>query len=328
MRAVAEAWAEPSRAYEGFEGMDELVVLFGGGGFLGTYVAQELLRTGARVRIAERNTLDSFHLKPLAALGQAQSVAADITKPETVARAINGASVVINLVGVLKGKFEQVHVDGAANVAKAARAAGVRRLVQISAIGADPEAGSAYARTKGQGEQAVRAAFAEATIIRPSLLFGPEDAFVNRFARLIARAPVVPIIRPNVRFQPAWVVDVGRAVAKAALGQAPVGKTYELGGPQILTMLELHRWIAEAVAHRPHFVAMPDSVAAAIARMGFLPGAPITWDQWLMLQRDNVVSVGAKGFSDLGIAPAPLAAVALEWLVRYRRHGRFSLSAA
>lgn len=328
MRAVAEAWAEPSRAYEGFEGMDELVVLFGGGGFLGTYVAQELLRTGARVRIAERNTLDSFHLKPLAALGQAQSVAADITKPETVARAINGASVVINLVGLLKGKFEQVHVDGAANVAKAARAAGVRRLVQISAIGADPEAGSAYARTKGQGEQAVRAAFAEATIIRPSLLFGPEDAFVNRFARLIARAPVVPVIRPNVRFQPAWVVDVGRAVAKAALGQAPVGKTYELGGPQILTMLELHRWIAEAVAHRPHFVAMPDSVAAAIARMGFLPGAPITWDQWLMLQRDNVVSVGAKGFSDLGIAPAPLAAVALEWLVRYRRHGRFSLSAA
>ena len=308
--------------------MDELVVLFGGGGFLGTYVAQELLRSGARVRIAERNTLDSFHLKPLAALGQAQSVRADITKPETVARAVQGASVVINLVGVLKGKFEQIHVDGAANVAKAARAEGVRRLVQISAIGADPEAASAYARTKGQGEQAVRAAFPDATIIRPSVLFGPEDGGVNRFAGLIARAPMVPVIRPDVRFQPTWVVDAGRAIAKVALGQAPAGKTYELGGPQILTMMEVQRWIAEAVAHKPYFLAVPDGVAAAIARLGFLPGLPITWDQWLMLQRDNVVSPGAKGFADLGIAPAPLAAVALNWLVRYRRHGRFSLSAA
>jgi NADH dehydrogenase len=160
------------------------------------------------------------------------------------------------------------------------------------------------------------------------MLFGPEDAFVNRFAGLIARAPVVPVIRPDVRFQPVWVVDAGRAVAKVAVGQAPTGKTYELGGPQILTMMELHRWIAEAVAHKPHFVTMPDAAAAAMARLGFLPGAPITWDQWLMLQRDNVVSSGAKGFADLGIAPAPLAAVALNWLVRYRRHGRFSLSAA
>ena len=325
---MAEAWAEPSRAYEGFDGMDELVVLFGGGGFLGTYVAQELLRSGARVRIAERDPLDSFHLKPLAALGQAQSVRADITKPETVARAVQGASVVINLVGLLKGKFEEVHVGGAANVAKAAKAAGVRRLVQISAIGSDPDAASAYARTKGQGEHAVRAAFPDATIIRPSILFGPEDAFLNRFAGLIARAPIVPVIRPDARFQPAWVVDVGRAIAKVALGQAPAGKTYELGGPQTLTMMELQRWIAEAVAHKPHFVPVPDGVAAAMARLGFLPGAPITWDQWLMLQRDNVVSPGAKGFADLGIAPAPLAAVALNWLVRYRRHGRFSLSAA
>jgi len=308
--------------------MDELVVLFGGGGFLGTYVAQELLRAGARVRIAERNTRDSFHLKPLAALGQAQSVPADITKAETVERAVRGASIVINLVGVLKGKFEAVHVEGAANVARAAAAAGVRRLVHISAIGADAAAESAYARTKGQGEEAVRTAFPDATIIRPSIMFGPEDAFLNRFAGLIARAPLVPVIRPDVRFQPAWVVDVARAVAKAALTQTAAGKTYELGGPQTLSMLELHQWIAEAVAHKPHFAKVPDGVAAAMARFGFLPGAPITWDQWLMLQRDNVVSAGAKGFSHLGISPAPLAAVALNWLVRYRRHGRFSLTAA
>ena len=307
--------------------MDELVVLFGGGGFLGTYVAQELLRAGARVRIAERNTRDSFHLKPLAALGQAQSVPADITKTETVERAVQGASIVINLVGILKGKFEAVHVEGAANIARAA-AAGVRRLIHISAIGADPAAESAYARSKGQGEAAVREAFPDATIIRPSIMFGPEDAFLNRFAGLIARAPIVPVIRPGVRFQPAWVVDVARAVAKAALTPASAGKTYELGGPQTLSMLELHQWIAEAVAHKPHFAKVPDGVAAAMARFGFLPGAPITWDQWLMLQRDNVVSAEAKGFSDLGISPAPLAAVALNWLVRYRRHGRFSLTAA
>ena len=308
--------------------MDELVVLFGGGGFLGRYVAQELLRSGARVRIAERDPLDSFFLKPLAALGQAQSVRADITNRESVARVVQGATAVINLVGLLKGKFEAVHVDGAANVAKAAAAAGVKRLVQISAIGADPAAESTYARTKGLGEQAVRAAFPGAVIIRPSILFGPEDGFVNKFAGLISKAPVLPVIRPNTRFQPAWVVDVARAVAKIALSPSLAGKTFELGGPQILSMLELHNWIAQAIAHRPTFVSVPDPIAAAMARLGFLPGAPITWDQWLMLQHDNVVTTGAKGFADLGIAPTPLAAVAPTWLVRYRRHGRFSLNAA
>jgi NADH dehydrogenase len=308
--------------------MDELVVLFGGGGFLGRYVAQELLRSGARVRIAERDPLDAFFLKPLAALGQAQSIRADITKPETLAAAVHGATAVINLVGLLKGKFQAVHVDGAANVAKAAAAAGVQRLVQISAIGADPAAASAYARTKGEGELAVRAAFPGATIIRPSILFGPEDGFVNKFAGLISKAPVLPVIRPDVRFQPAWVVDVARAVGKAALSPGLAGKTFELGGPQVLSMLELHHWIAEAIAHKPSFVPVPDPVAAAMARFGFLPAAPITWDQWLMLQHDNVVPAGAKGFSDLGIAPTPLPAVAPSWLVRYRRHGRFSLTAA
>jgi len=308
--------------------MDELVVLFGGGGFLGRYVAQELLRSGARVRIAERDPLDAFFLKPLAALGQAQSVRADITKPDSVARAVVGADVVINLVGVLKGKFQDLHVTGAANVAKAATAAGVTRLVQISAIGADPAAESAYARTKGEGEQAVRAAFPGASILRPSILFGPEDDFVNKFAGLISRLPVLPVIRPQVRFQPAWVVDVARAVAKVALTPAGAGKTFELGGPQALSMLDLHNWIADAIGHHPTFLQVPDVAAAAMARVGFLPGAPINWDQWLMLQHDNVVSKGPKTFADLGIEPAPLAAIAPKWLVRYRTHGRFSLNAA
>ncbi len=306
--------------------MDELVVLFGGGGFLGRYVAQELLRSGARVRIAERDPLDAYFLKPLAALGQAQSVRADITRPETLAAAVHGATALVNLVGILKGKFDAVQVDGAANVAKAAAAAGVSRFVQISAIGADPDAESGYGRSKGLGEQAVRAAFPGAVILRPSILFGPEDGFVNKFAGMISMAPVLPVIRPDTRFQPAWVVDVARGVAMAALTPALAGKTFELGGPQILTMLALQQWIAQAIARKPTFVAVPDMVAAAMARFGFLPGAPITWDQWLMLQHDNVVAEGAKGFRDLGIDPAPLAAVAPAWLVRYRREGRFSLT--
>jgi len=308
--------------------MNELVVLFGGGGFVGRYVAQELLRGGARVRIAERDPLDAFFLKPLAALGQAQSVRADITKLETVERAVAGADVVINLVGVLKGRFEDLHVTGAANVAKASAAAGVRRLVHVSAIGADPVAAPNYARTKGEGEAAVRAAFPNATIVRPSVIFGPEDDFVNRFAGLISRLPYVPVIRAKTRFQPVWVVDVAKAVAKAALTPVGEGRTFELGGPQALSMLDLHKWIADAIAHHPGFVEVPDVAAAAMARFGFLPLAPLTWDQWLMLQHDNVVGKGGKTFADLGIEPAPLAAVAPKWLVRYRTHGRFSLNAA
>jgi NADH dehydrogenase len=151
---------------------------------------------------------------------------------------------------------------------------------------------------------------------------------VNKFAGLISRLPVLPVIRPNVRFQPVWVVDVARAVAKAALTALGAAKTFELGGPQTLSMLELHKWIADAIARDPALIEVPDAMAAAMARLGFLPGAPLTWDQWLMLQHDNVVSKGAQGFGDLGIAPAPLAAVAPKWLVRYRRHGRFSLHVA
>lgn len=307
--------------------MDELVTLFGGGGFLGRYVAQELLRAGARVRIAERNTLDAYYLKPLAGLGQVQSVAADITKPASLARAVQGSTAVINLVGILRGKFDAVHVEGARNVAVAAAAADASRFVQISAIGADPNAASAYARSKGQGEQAVRAAFPGATIIRPSILFGPEDGFVNKFAGLISLAPVLPVVRPDVRFQPAWVVDVARAIAQVALSPAAAAQIFELGGPQILSMIALQRWIGEAIGRKPRLLPLPDPVAAGMARFGFLPGAPITWDQWLMLQHDNVVAAGARGFADLGIDPTPLAAVAPAWLVRYRRHGRFSLNA-
>ena len=304
--------------------MDELVVLFGGGGFLGRYVAQELLRSGARVRIAERDPLDAFFLKPLAALGQAQSIRADITKPDSVERAVAGADVVINLVGVLKGRFQDLHVTGAANVARGAAAAGVKRLVHISAIGADPAAESAYARTKGEGEQAVRAAFEGATIIRPSILFGSEDHFINRFAGMIQSAPAVPIMRAGTKFQPVFVADVAKAIAEAALApEAHGGAVFELGGPEVLTMGELIRRTAAMIGATPTFLELPDGLSGLIASFGFLPGAPITKDQWRMLQHDNVADPVAQGLQALGVTPTPLGAVAPSWLVRYRRLGRF-----
>jgi NADH dehydrogenase len=304
--------------------MDRLVTLFGGGGFLGRYVAQELLKAGARVRIAERNPQDAWFLKPLGGLGQTQFVSADITRAESAARAARGSDAVVNLVGILKGNFDRIHVEGARNAASAARDVGADAFVQISAIGADPESKSDYGRSKGEGEAAARAACPAATILRPSILFGAEDSFVNRFARMAQIMPVLPIIRPGVRFQPAWVSDVARAVAAAALNPgAHAGKTYELGGPQTLTMEELNAWICKAIGRERVLLPLPDEAASLMARFGWLPGAPITWDQWLMLQRDNVVSAGAAGFEAFGISPAPLAAVAPAWLVPYRRHGRF-----
>lgn len=308
---------------------DRLVTLVGGGGFLGRYVAQALLKAGARVRVAQRDPRAAFDIKPLGGLGQTQFVAVDVRKPESVARAVAGADAVVDLVGILKGDFQAIHVDGAANVARAAAAAGVPALVHVSAIGADPAAASAYARTKGEGEAAVRAAFPSAAILRPSIVFGREDQFTNRFASLIAGAPVVPVVKPATRFQPVYVGDVAAAVV-GALGdeEKHPGKTYELGGPDVMTMGELLRWIAGAIGRKPAFMDLPDGVAAAMARFGFLPGAPITWDQWLMLQHDNVVAAGAEGLASFGITPTPLAAVAPNWLVQYRRHGRFGTPVA
>ena len=309
--------------------MAKLVTLFGGAGFLGRYVAQELLSAGARVRVAERDPKHAFFVKPLGGLGQTQFVAADVTRADSVQRAVEGADAVINLVGVLKGDFDAVHVDGARNTAAAAAAAGARALVQVSAIGADPGAPSAYARSKGEGEAAARAAFPGATILRPSILFGAEDRFLNRFAALAQVLPVLPVIRPGVKFQPAWVGDVARAVALSALEPGShAGRTFELGGPEVLTMEALMAWLMRTIGRDRPLLPLPDAVGRLLAGLGWLPGAPITRDQWLMLQKDNVVSGGAEGFAAFGIAPAPLAALAPAWLVAYRRHGRFGTRSA
>ena len=303
-----------------------LVTIFGGGGFVGRYVAQELLAKGMRVRVAERNPGDAMRVKPLGGLGQTQLVHADIRKPESVARAVAGAGAVVNLVGILKGDFDAVHVRGAANVAQAAKKAGAGVLVHMSAIGADAGAASAYGRSKGEGEKAFLEAFSKATIIRPSIIFGREDHFTNRFANLIRMSPILPVIGGKTKFQPVYVVDVAKAIAAVVDdAKAHGGKTYELGGPQVMSMAEINAWLAKAIGHDPLTIAVPDMISGMMASAtGWLPGAPITSDQWKMLQKDNIVAATAKGLADLGVSPTPLAAVADAWLVQYRKHGRFT----
>lgn len=305
---------------------NQLITLFGGGGFVGRYVVQELLKAGARVRIAQRDPRQALYLKTQGGLGQTQFVAADLSRPETVARAVSGADGVVNLVGVLTGDFEKMHVTGARNAAEAAAAAGVRTFVQISAIGADAGSPSAYGRSKAQGEEAVRAAFPGATIMRPSIVFGREDQFVNRFAGMISRLPVVPVLASSTKFQPIYVVDLAQAIV-AALDRPHsfAGRTFEIGGPDVITMGELNRWIARALGRKVSIVDVPDDLGGMIAR---LPGTPITADQWAMLKRDNVVAADAQGIDAFGIDPVPLATVAPEWLVQYRKNGRFGRTVA
>lgn len=309
---------------------NKLVTLIGGGGFLGRYVAQDLLAAGARLRIAQRDPREAYFLKTQGGLGQTQFVAADVRKAETIARAVSGADAVVNLVGVLKGDFEGVQAEGAKIVAGAAARAGVSSLVHVSAIGADPESPGAYGRTKAAGEAAVRTAFPTATIVRPSIMFGREDQFINRFAAMITRAGAlpVPVLRAQEKFQPVFVGDVAAAIVAALAdpGKAS-GRTFELGGPDVITMGALIRWIAGAIGRDPAIAELPDFIGNLLSLGGFLPGAPITRDQWKMLQVDNVVAPGASTLADLDVAPTPLDTVAPGWLVRYRRHGRFTSTA-
>jgi uncharacterized protein YbjT (DUF2867 family) len=307
---------------------NQLVTLFGGGGFVGRYVAQELLKAGARVRIAQRDPRQALYLRTQGGLGQTQFVAADLSRPETLARAVAGSDAVVNLVGILEGDFDKVHVTGAGNVAKAAAAAGVGAFVQISAIGADPASPSAYGRSKAAGEDAVRAAFPNATILRPSIVFGREDGFVNRFAGMIAGAPaligrpIVPVMAAATRFQPIYVVDLAQVVVKAlAEPERFGGQRYAIGGPDVISMGELNRWIAGAIGRDVRFLEIPNDLGGAIAAMPF---TPISKDQWAMLSRDNVVGDGEPGIEAFGVRPVPLATVAPDWLVVYRKNGRFN----
>ena len=302
----------------------ELVTVFGGSGFIGRYVCEFLLRSGVRVRVATRDPRNSYFIQPLGQVGQFGFIKADITDTGTVERAVHGANAVVNLCGVFGRAMQAVHVDGARNLAAAAKKTAAEALVHVSAIGADPNSASNYGRTKGEGELAVRKAFPKATIVRPSLVFGPEDNLTNRFAGL-ARLPFLPVIAAKRHFQPVYVRDLAQAIAKAALEpRAHAGKTYEIGGPQVMSMVELHRAILELSGQKPEIVELPSVAGTIMSWFGWLPGAPLTRDQWMMLQRDNVPSGELPGLAAFGIQPTPLAAVGYEWLGRFHKGGKFA----
>ena len=310
----------------------KLVTVFGGGGFIGRYVCEQLFEYNeynVRLRVASREPRRANYIQPLGQVGQFGFVKADVTNRKSVRHAIDGATAVINLTGSF-GRMHAIHVEGSKAIAEAAKAAGVQSLVHISAIGADADGEAVYARTKGQGEDAVRKAFPNATIIRPSIVFGTEDQLTNRLARM-SRLPAVPVIAPRTRFQPVFVEDLAKAIARAAIDpKRHAGKTYEIGGPQVLSMLEFTTEILKAAGRDTDLIEVPNPVTSLISYLGFLPGAPLTRDQWLMLQKDNVPAAGSEGLEAFGIKATPFGAVAPEWLRMYagNRFARRSASLA
>lgn len=302
-----------------------IATVFGGSGFLGRYIVQRLAAAGYQVRVAVRDPVAAEFLKTCGDPGQILPCAASVTDPVAVARVAAGASVVINLVGILAekraGDFHRVHALGAENVAKAAAQAGAGRLIQVSAIGADPASPSLYARSKAAGEAAVMAAFPSATILRPSLVFGAEDQFFNRFGAMAALLPIMPVISGGSRFQPVYVGDVADA-AMAVLGREDAkGRIYELGGPKIYTFRELLAWILHVAGRRRLLLPVPMTAAWLQAVvMERLPGKPLTRDQLKLLARDNVTG-DLPGLVELGIAPRSVEQIVPAQLARFRPDG-------
>jgi uncharacterized protein YbjT (DUF2867 family) len=320
--------------------MQRLATVFGGSGFIGRYVVTNLARAGWLVRVAVRRPDEALFLKTAGVVGQVTPVAANVRDRASVARAVAGADAVVNLVGILheggSQKFEAVHAEGARAIAEEAVRAGARHLVQISAIGADPNSDSAYVRTKAAGEAAVRQAFPSATILRPSIVFGAEDGFFNRFARMAQLAPALPLIGGGkTRFQPVYVGDVAEAVVRAIETPEAAGQTYELAGPKIYSFAELMRMVLHETGRRRPLVPLPFAIASAIgcvaqgatravnALVPILPGPALTIDQVRQLKRDNVPSAGSAGLTDLGITPTGVEAVIPAYLERYRARSTY-----
>lgn len=303
----------------------KLIALVGGTGFLGTHLAQELLARGARLRIASRHPEKAFAIKPLGNLGQVQVVAVDVTKPHTVRVALTGVDAVVNLVGAFAGDLDAVQGTGAGQIAAIARDAGAQAFVHVSAIGADAASPVAYARTKAAGEVAVLAAFADAVVLRPSILFGSDDNFLTMFAGLM-RMPVLPVFAPDAKLQPLDVDDAARAIGNVlAAHEAHAGKIYEIAGPEAMTVLDLNQRIARATQRSPLLIGLPDGLAKLIAAM---PLTPISSDQFALLRQGNVASGALPGIRELGVQPRPLDLFLERWLVTYRKHGRFGTRAS
>jgi NADH dehydrogenase len=312
-----------------------LVTIYGGSGFLGRHVVRAIAKTGTRMRVAVRRPELAGHLQPLGGVGQIVAVQANVRFPDSLRAAADGADAVVNLVGILfstgKQTFKAVQNEGACHVAEAARESGARALVHVSAIGADPRSPSAYARSKAEGETAVVEVFPEAVIIRPSVVFGPEDDFFNRFAKLARMLPALPFIGGGkTRLQPVFAGDVAKAVIAALKGQARGSGAYELGGPEILTLKVVMQRVLDYTMRKRLLVPVPFWLAKMQgAILQWLPNPPLTLDQVRLLQTDNVVSEGAiragRTLEGLGIEPVAIPAVVPDYLEQFRPRGQFSV---
>jgi NADH dehydrogenase len=311
----------------------KLVTIFGGSGFVGRHTVRALAKAGWRIRVCVRYPNQAFFLRPAGTVGQIAPLKCDVTDPDQVARVTAGADAVINLTGILVSRgqsFDEVHAEGARNIAEAAAQAGVGALVHVSAIGADSESASHYAQSKAEGEARVRAAFPAATILRPSIVFGPEDNFFNRFAGLARFVPALPLIGGGKTcFQPVFVGDVAAAVTTALTSQAARGRTYELGGPMTYSFKELMEIVCRETGRRRVLVPVPFGLA--LFKSFFLQMMPrplLTPDQVRLLRHDNVVSPTALTLADLGITANSVEAEVPSYLWRYRAKGEYADLAA
>lgn len=315
--------------------MSKLVTIYGGSGFVGRYIARRMAQAGWRVRVAVRRPNEAIHVKPYGVVGQVEPVFCNIRDDASVRAVMQGADAVVNCVGTFdrKGKnsFDAIQAEGATRVARMAAEVGVAHLVHVSAIGADAESDSAYARSKAAGEAGILKYFPGAVILRPSVIFGPEDQFFNRFAKMTRFGPVLPVVGATTRFQPVYVDDVARAAVLGAMGQAAPG-IYELGGPEVASFRALMQKMLGVIRRSRLIVNIPFGVAAIMAgvmevvqtvTLGLVP-PQITRDQVRSLRVDNVVSEHAKGFGSLGISPVAMGAVLPDYLWRFRPAGQYS----
>ncbi|MGH7104755.1 MAG: complex I NDUFA9 subunit family protein [Acetobacteraceae bacterium] len=304
----------------------KVATVFGGSGFVGRYVVKRLAARGHVVRVAVRDTEAALFLKPMGAVGQIVPLYSDLRRPDDVARAVEAADIVVNLAGILAesrtGDFQRLHAEGAGAVARAAAKAGTGRLVHISALGADPAGPSEYAKSKAAGEAAVRAAFPAAIILRPSVVFGAEDQFFNRFGAMAQFLPCMPVIFGKTRMQPVYVGDVADAVMAVIDRTDAAGAMVELGGPHIFTFRQILQYVLRETGRHRILIPIPPALArlqAAIAER--LPGKVLTRDQLLLLAHDNVASPDAPGLADLGITATPVDLVVPQYLGRFRPGG-------